>query len=393
MTSLAVAAREPASSSFSVHRHEDLAALEPLWRRYEAAGSLSGFQRFDWLTAIDINVTRPRGDGAFVIEVSDAVTGQSLMLLPLVRKTRRTHSRIEFLGAEVSDISAPVLAAGYRFQADAGPALWQAIVSTLPPADLVHIEQITRMVQGLPNPLADLPGLELSPKKSFDVAIQGDPETLIDRLVNNQTRRILKTSARRMAERGTVRFLAATTREEVETLLPVMVAQRLSRFRELRRFDHLTEPGIEQCYQAAALASLGGRGPAQIFGLAVDDEWIATTYTLVHADTIHLTIVTMAGGEWQSCSPGMAILARYMRWAREKGLTVMDFSVGDMAYKSGFGGQARELLTLRASLTIKGRLVAAIENGVSWLKQWVKEHPVLAGRARTILRYVKSKCR
>jgi CelD/BcsL family acetyltransferase involved in cellulose biosynthesis len=363
--------------------------VEPIWRRLEGEGTLSAFQRYDWLQAIDTHILRPRGDRAFVVEVTETVTGGCVMLLPLVLQRRRTHRRIAFLGAEVSDISAPVLAKGFTLPDGGGSMLWHAIAWALPPADLVHIEQITERIQGRPNPLARLPGLTLSPKKSFDVAIEGDPETLIDRSVNNQTRRILKTSARRMAERGTVRFVAAQTREEVETLLPVMVAQRRERFRELGRFDHLTGPGIEDCYRAAALEGIGGRGPAQIFGLAVDDQWIATTYTLIHDRTIHLTIVTMAGGDWQACSPGMAILARYMRWAREQGLTIMDFSVGDMAYKSGFGGEARDLYTLTKPLSLKGRAIAVGDRALSAMKQWVKTHPKLARAARSILLFVK----
>lgn len=363
--------------------------MEPIWRGLEGEGTLSAFQRYDWLQAIDTHILRPRGDRAFVVEVTETVTGGCVMLLPLVLQRRRTHRRIVFLGSEVSDISAPVLAKDFTLPDDAGPTLWHAIASALPPADLVHIDQITETIQGRPNPLARLPGLTLSPKKSFDVMIEGDPESLVDRLVNNQTRRILKTSARRMAERGTVRFVAAQTREEVETLLPVMVAQRRQRFRDLGRFDHLTGPGIEDCYRAAALAGIGGRGPAQIFGLAVDDQWIATTYTLIHDKTIHLTIVTMAGGDWQACSPGMAILARYMRWAREQGLTVMDFSVGDMAYKSGFGGEARDLFSLTKPLSPKGQAIAAGDRALSAMKQWVKARPTLARTARSILLLVK----
>ncbi|PYB69798.1 GNAT family N-acetyltransferase [Rhizobium wuzhouense] len=390
MTSLATTASADVSTRFAARRHDDLTALEHHWRQLETTGTLSAFQRFDWLKAIDAHLVRPRGDHAFVIEVNDKVSGDGLMLLPLVLKKGRIHNRIEFLGSEVSDISAAILSPGYEMPGEAGALLWQAIATALPTADLVQIGQITQTVQGRPNPLASLPGLTLSPKKSFDVAMEGDPETVVDRLVNNQTRRILKTSARRMAERGVVRFLAATTQDDVNTLLRVMVEQRFARFRELGRFDHLTEPGVEECYRTAALASLDGRGPAQVFGLAVDDIWIATTYTLIHGNTIHLTIVTMAGGEWQPCSPGMAILARYMRWAREKGLTVMDFSVGDMAYKSGFGGQARDLYSLSVPLTGKGSAIHFSEGLVSGLKQQVKSNPALSAYARTALRQLRN---
>ncbi len=123
-------------------RHDTLATLEPVWRHLETAGTATAFQRFDWIGSIESHLARPNGIKAFVVEVSDATSGETLMLLPFVLKTKATHSVIEFMGLNVCDISAPLLAPGYDFPERSGEALWRAIGAVLPKADLVHIDLI-----------------------------------------------------------------------------------------------------------------------------------------------------------------------------------------------------------------------------------------------------------
>ena len=367
-------------------RHDTLATLEPVWRHLETAGTATAFQRFDWIGSIESHLARPNGIKAFVVEVSDATSGETLMLLPFVLKTKATHSVIEFMGLNVCDISAPLLAPGYDFPERSGEALWRAIGAVLPKADLVHIDLIDARIGGRVNPLATLPGVARIPLQSFDVAIDGDPDTIVNRLVSGRMHRTLKKSTRRMEERGEVGFLVARTMEHLDTLLPVMIAQRLERFRALDRFDLMADPHVQAFYREAAAASLDGRGPVRVFGLSVDGEWIATAYGLVHAGTFHLTIITMAGGSWEACSPGMATIARFIRWARQEGLTTMDFSVGEMDYKTGFGGQARDLYALSRPLTARGHIAAATQAGAVRLKERVKAHPRLFSRLRAAVR-------
>jgi CelD/BcsL family acetyltransferase involved in cellulose biosynthesis len=370
------------SSNLVAHRHEKLETIESLWRALSAEGTTTAFQHFEWVKTVCNCLSEPAGETPFFVEICDAHSGKTLMLMPFVLIRKRNYSAIEYLGMNVCDISAPVLGPLDVSPQSAGQTLWQTIASVLPKADFVHIDHIPAYIQGRPNPLASLPGISAGIKQSYDVAIDGDPETVVNRLVNNQTRRILKTSARRMAERGEVSFVAASTEADIETLFPVMVSQRLDRFRELGRFDFLEKPEVQAFYRNAAIASLGGRGPAQMFGLSVNSEWIATTYTLVHANTIHLAIVTMADASWHPCSPGMANIAHYVRWARQQGITTLDFSIGELAYKTGFGGQPRDRFTFWKPLTAKGRLIVNLNKGSARLKQAIKDHPALSHLTR-----------
>ena len=385
--------REPSASpladALTARRHDTLESLEPIWRLLETRGVATAFQQFDWVRTLEERLARPKGISPFVVEVSDARSGETRMLLPFVLKKQATHSVIEYMGLNVCDISAPLIAPDYRFPQQSGAALWAAVSAVFPKADLVHIDLIAPTIGGSVNPLATLPGIRKISLQSFDVAIDGDPDTIVDRLASGRMQRTLKKSERRMSERGDVRFLAARTREHLDTLMPVMIAQRRERFRALGRFDLLADPHVRSFYEQAAIASLGGRGPVRVFGLSVAGEWIATAYGLVHAGTFHLTIITMAGGSWEACSPGMAIIARFIRWARQEGMTTIGFSLGEMDYKTGFGGQAHDLYALSCPLTPRGRLAIALRRAVLRMKERAKAHPKLFSCLRSAARSIR----
>ena len=378
--------RSDRSDAFTARRHESLETLEPVWRLLETEGRATAFQQFDWVRAVEEHLARPKGITAFVVEVSDAKSGRTRMLLPFILKKKAAYSIVEYMGLNVCDISAPLIAPGYRFTESSGEALWAAIATCLPKADLVHIDLIPSMIQGEINPLATLPGIRRISLQSFDVAIDGDPETIVERLVNGRTRRSLKKSSRRLAERGDVRFMEATSRENLEALLPVMIAQRLERFRALDRFDLLADPQVQSFYTDAAIRSLQGRGPVRVFGLSVAGEWIATAYGLVHAKTFHLLIVSMAGGGWEASAPGIAIIAQFVRWSRQQGLTMMDFSLGEMDYKTGFGGQPHDLYALSLPLTSRGRVAAAMRHAAARTKERLMARPRLFAFLRPAVR-------
>lgn len=71
--------------------------------------------------------------------------------------------------------------------------------------------------------------------------------------------------------------MQATAPAEVEAIFEALVEQRWQRFAEMGRFDLLARPEVRDFYRAAALEGLAG-GPARLFGLSVNDTWMATGY-------------------------------------------------------------------------------------------------------------------
>ncbi|MGF9567088.1 GNAT family N-acetyltransferase [Neorhizobium sp. JUb45] len=384
-----VSPKASSAEGFTARRYDDFAEVEQLWRHMEDRGWVSLFQQYDWAEQVRANLATGSDTLPFVVEITDPRVEAPVMLLPFVLRKKSGYSVVEYFGLGVCDITAPLLAPDYVFPADVGPALWEAILSVLPKADFIRLDQIISKVGEAANPLLSLPDVHVSISPSFEAPIDGAFETVVDRIVNNQTRRILKTSSRRIAEIGEARFVAATTKAELDVLIPAMISQRLQRFQEMGRVDLLTRPDVQAFYRSAAVAGLEGKGPARVFGLFVGDECIATTYGLVDGRSFCLTIMTMAGGPWQACSPGMAIIARVIQWSRQQDLKVIDFSVGELSYKTGFGGQRQERYALWQGLTVKGRSAIVILHALSATKRTLKNNPALFNRLRSCVQFVR----
>ena len=82
---------------------------------------------------------------------------------------------------------------------------------------------------------------------------------------------------------------------------------------------------------------------------------------------------------------GIAIIARFIRWARQQGVTTMDFSLGEMDYKTGFGGRARDLYALNYPITSKGLIIFEIQKAFARIVEKVRSYPVIFGRIRYIV--------
>ena len=173
-----------------------------------------------------------------------------------------------------------------------------------------------------------------------------------------------------------------------------MVEQRRQRFREIGRFEILDTPAVEAFYRDMALRSLRDGGPVKLFGIAVGDEIVATTYMLVHGGSMHGIILSMGGSEWSAFSPGHLIAIMMIEWAAAHGLTYFDMTVGSLSYKSRLGGQARALHRLLEPHTLRGRLAASVllasAHGTAWLQDHSRVSMVLRTMRQRIRRWSTS---
>lgn len=308
------------------------------------------------------------------MEVIDAVTQRPVMLLPLLRYRRPGHRVIEWLSCGVCDYAAPLLAPGLALSAKEAAAAWAAARAVLPPADLLRVKGIPQHVFGVANPLASLAQARRSSLVSAGIALDGDPDTLLQRKCNPSFLRDLGKASRRLQRCGEVRFVEAQTRAEIEEIFAALLTQRLARFRKLGRFDLLTNPAAVAFHRDAAIQGLKG-GPARLFGLRVGDEWVATCYVLVHHGALQGLLLAMADDTWRRCTPGLQIVARTMIWASQQGLDYYDMSVGSLHYKKEIGGRETPLFAIDEALTLRGRLLLAGLRQMEVGKAWLQTHP------------------
>ena len=390
----ALARSEPRQScerSFAARSYRRLQDIELKWKHIEADGLLTAYQRLDWIRGIcDDLLARSKTQPIFV-EIFDAVSLETVMILPLMMKRRSGARVIVWLDLDVCDYAAPILRRNTVMTAEAALRCWDAARAALPPYDLLGIFQIPAFVAGVRNPLALLPHARPMVLTASGLDIHGDSKTFVARTCTKGGLKELNKFKRRIERRGTVRFFKASQEADLIPAFACLLEQRKRRFQALGRFDLFDREGIPDFYRNAALNGLSN-GPAGLWCLSVDDEIISTSYCLVNDGIIYGLVLTTAGDAWNNCSPGIVMVGELMQWASEQNFSYMDMTVGSLPYKVNFGAKTKELWQFSEYRTALGWAVWRSIEAVARSKTWLESHPkaflVVRGLRRALRRRV-----
>ncbi|AZO53708.1 MULTISPECIES: GNAT family N-acetyltransferase [unclassified Mesorhizobium] len=338
---------------YTARLHTSFDTIRQLWQRLEETGLCTGHQGLAWVEGIASRLM-PKSADLLVVEVNDAATGAPVMLLPLMRRRALGHYVIEWLSCGVCDYSAPLLADARHWTTQSADAAWAAVRAVLPPADRIHVAGIPRQIHGVANPLALLSAARDSIQIASGLVMDGEPETLIKRICKQSFTKHFYKHCRRFEQLGRLALVEAETPDMIEEQFGTLVELRLNRFRELGRFDLLTQAPIVEFYRNAALQGLSD-GSVRLFGLRVGQAYLAVIYVLVMKGTLHALLLGIDQEAVPNVSPGLTTIGKLMIWGRAQGLGYFDLSVGSQGYKQHIGAASSVLAELCEPMTLKGR--------------------------------------
>src|SRR5665647_3019016 len=119
-------ARSPAAlGDIRIAVYEDLSAIERDWRAFEPHADCTVFQSFDWLATWQRHIGARNGVRPAIVVARDG-EGTILFLLPLSIRPVRFTRELAWLGTELCDYNAPLLAPDFsaRFDRAGFMALW-----------------------------------------------------------------------------------------------------------------------------------------------------------------------------------------------------------------------------------------------------------------------------
>lgn len=336
---------------FDVDATGDISAIRSDWAALERNGRHTPFQSRAWLEPWYEIVAPHFGARPLFIRVRDRASGAPIMLLPLARRRDSGLTLVEFADLGVSDYHAPLFAPEMAELRGRAAALWAQVQAALRPADLFRFEKAPPLVGGLRNPLIDLARRHMN-FSAWDVALPADRAAFDAGLADQSFLRELSRKGRRLAGRGAVHFAEAVTLEERRRALQTLCAQRAARFAELGRDNILQRAPFEAFYEKVALAE--GDRVARLFTLSVDEEIVATILGLGRGGRFCMIMSTIGDERWKSCSPGNVAMDRLVSHLIGEGGGVLDFTIGDEAYKRSFGAVERQLGAGVQSLSWRG---------------------------------------
>ncbi|TPM34543.1 GNAT family N-acetyltransferase [Mesorhizobium sp. B2-3-5] len=382
-----VAAGTGTSARYTARLHTSLDSVKPLWLRLEANGLCTGHQAFAWVEGI-ARWLMPKSADLLVVEVNDAATGAPAMLLPLMRRRALGHYVIEWLSCGVCDYSAPLLADARPWTQQTADAAWAAVRAVLPPADRIHIAGIPQRIHGVANPLALLSASRDSIQIASGLAMDGEPETLIKRICKSSFAKNFHKHCRRFEQMGKLDLVEARTPDMVEKQFATLLELRLNRFRELGRFDLLTQAPVVAFYRDAALRGLSD-GSVRLFGLRVGEAYLAVIYVLIMKGTLHALLLGIDQDAVANTPPGLTTIGKLMVWARARGLDYFDLSVGSQGYKQHIGASSAVLAELCEAMTLRGGGATAYIKLRGKTELFVRSRPGLFKAVQGVMRRLR----
>jgi CelD/BcsL family acetyltransferase involved in cellulose biosynthesis len=372
--------RAPAATQGDVRLavHEDMASVERDWRAFERVADCTVFQSFDWASTWHRHIGRRNGVAPAIVIGRDP-HGQLLFLLPLAVESGRFARRLTWLGADLCDYNAPLLARDFTKSVGAAQfgQLWREIVQRLQshPSlgfDMVCFDKMQANVGAQANPFIGL-GVMPNPSNAYLTRLSGDWEKFYADKRSSATRRRDRTKRKKLGEFGEVRFVTAAEAGDLAATLSTLIEQKSAAFAEMGVANIFVRPGHREFYSAlAAMTDF-----VHVSRLDVGSTPAAVNLGLVFRGSYYHLLASYDGGELSKFGPGAAHMHELLRTAIERGCDTFDFTIGDERYKREWCDGHIALFDHVSATTPRGSAVALWLNASRRAKRFIKQTPVL----------------
>jgi len=357
------AAARPASAAqggaIALTLHDDLAAAERDWRSLERDGDCTPFQSFDWLSAWQRHI------GALTGATPAIIVGRRgadiLFLLPLAVERGTLARRLTFLGQDLCDYNAPLLARDFSqmLTGDQFSALFNESLRVIQSRaalrhDMVVLKKMPRMVGLQQNPMLAL-DVRLNPSGAYETALGADWETFYNEKRSSATRRRDRTKLKKLGELGEVRFVDPSD-DEIAATLDMLIVQKSKSFARIGVPNMFARPGYPEFFRDLALSS---RSLVHLSRLDVGETFAAINLGLTFGDCYYHILASYDDGEVSRFGPGAAHLRELLQYAIRRGCKRFDFTIGDEPYKRDWCETEQQLFDHSSAVTLRGVPAAA----------------------------------
>ena len=388
------AASEPASAhaaarpqTIALEIHDELAPVADRWRAFEQTADATVFQTYEWLAAWQRHIGEREGARPVVV-VGTVANGETLFIMPLAVVPRAYGRVLTFLGSELGDYNAPLLAPDFARQVSDAPALMRRVFAAVRAHvhyDVIAFERLPETVGSQPNPLVALPVM-LHPSGAYMTPLGDDWETFYAEKRSSSTRQRDRAKRKKLAKFGEVRIVHPANDKDIVATLDTLMAQKGRAFARMGVADIFLRPGYGEFYRAVATEP-ATRDLVHVSSLQVGDEMAAVNLGLTFRDRYYYILASYGDGELSRFGPGAAHLRDLMQYAIGRGFRVFDFTVGDEPYKREWCGESL-LYDYVAGAGVRGTMIAAALRAMRSLKRTIKRNPRLwkvAFRTRELL--------
>ncbi|WOH49851.1 GNAT family N-acetyltransferase [Bradyrhizobium sp. sBnM-33] len=330
------------------------------------------FQHPQWYDAWYGAFAAAEGVAPLIAIVTDASSGEPVVLLPLIRRQQGKIVIVEFADLDLTDYNAPILGSAAPRDAKMARALWRSLLSALQrmpdAADLVRLRKVPVDLDGKPNPIALLDAAGAC-SLNGNLVTTGEDYDAWRYSLGRTVRKELERSWRVFTRDPAASFAIVTDTDEALRILSTTEVQQGTRMRSLGLNYILNDETCAVFYRNLVRDGVGN-GYALVSSLAAGDEIVATLLGIRTGSRYVMIRISNAGEKWSSCSPGRLIIERTMAALHKDGVREFDFSVGNYAYKRRFGVTRVPLIDVSAALSWRGWPYALRDRAVRELRNY-----------------------
>jgi CelD/BcsL family acetyltransferase involved in cellulose biosynthesis len=377
-------ARAPAraaSGNIELTVHTELAAAEIDWRTLQDPAGCTVFQTYEWLSAWQRHVGSRSGVTPSIVVGRDAA-GCVLFILPLAIQMAGIARALTWLGSDLCDYNAPLLApdCGDRLDPAKFKALWPRILDRLQASaatryDMIRLEKMPATVGAWPNPMLALPASR-NPSGCYATPLLGNWETFYSAKRSSATRRRDRSKRKNLGEAGEVKLVTAANPADALDTFAVLVEQKSATFARHGIRNLFALPGYLEFYRDLA-SNPQSRDLVHVSRLQAGAQTAAANLGLVFGDRYYHVLASYTDGDLSRWGPGAAHLNDLLRYAIERGLKTFDFTIGDERYKLDWCDDAQPLYDHVSVTNWRGAVVGGPAIGLQKLKRMIKQTPML----------------
>ena len=364
---------------FTVHTGFD--TIESEWCGFEQIAEATPFQSFEWLETWHRHIGSR--DGVVpVIVVGHFADGQTAFIAPFAVERRRGLRRLCWLGQELGDYNAPLLARDFsqRVTPDRFLALWRDVQRRLQSDrqlryDWIEFEKMPQTVGAQPNPFVNLD--VIANANSAHVTQLGDDwEAFYSERRSSATRRRDRAKRKRMSEFGEIKFATAAAPDELSNTLEILWQQKQQIFARKGIADIFARPGYREFFADFA-SSPKSRHLAHVSRVDIGDTCAAANFAIVFGGCYYHVLSSYCHGRLTRYGPGVLHLRELLAYAIKRGLRRFDFTVGDEPYKLEWSDSRVPLYDFIAAATWRGTSQSFASLLRRRIKRFIKQTPLL----------------
>ncbi len=380
----------PPKLSFRIYG--DLAAVESDWRAFERRADCTAFQTFDWLASWHRHVGLREGVRPAII-VGRYSDDEIAFIMPLCVTPERLARRLCWLGQELCDYHAPLLATDFsqRVTREGFLALWRELQAQMQcdpllRYDWIEFEKMPQKVGDQVNPFTYL-RVTPNPSGAHLTHLADNWEKFYSAKRSSATRRRDRTKRRHMSAYGEIRFVTASAPDETRRTLETLMEQKSRSLARKGIADIFARPGHREFFLDLA-SNPEHRALFHISRVEIGGACAAANFGIVFRDCYYHVLASYDDSGVSHYGPGALHLRELMAYAIGRGLKRFDFTIGDEPYKLEWSDTTLKLYDFAATATWRGLPARTASMVRRRVKRFIKQTPWvwrLASRTRSAI--------